>query len=61
MRLSYAHLVVLDGLFGEPERAGLLEHLTMPGWDHTQVPRLHRCSSHLQTTIVLFPPPVLAR
>ncbi len=37
MRLDYAHVVVLDGFFGEPERQALLDHLTAPGWDHSQV------------------------
>ncbi|BDA51114.1 hypothetical protein COCOBI_17-3340 [Coccomyxa sp. Obi] len=38
MRLDYAHVVVLDNFFGEPERTALLEHLTAPGWDHSQGP-----------------------
>jgi hypothetical protein len=38
-RLHYAHLVVLDGLVGEPERAALLDLLTAPGWDHAQARR----------------------
>jgi hypothetical protein len=37
MRLDYAHVVVLDNFFGEPERRALLDHLTAPGWDHLQV------------------------
>jgi len=38
-RLHYAHLVVLDGLVGEPERAALLDLLTAPGWDHAKARR----------------------
>jgi hypothetical protein len=37
MRLNYSHVVVLDNFFGEAERQALLDHLTAPGWDHTQV------------------------
>lgn len=37
LRLAYAHVVVLDGLFGEAQRAALLDLLTAPGWDETQV------------------------
>ena len=31
--------MVLDGLFGEAERAALLDQLTAPGWDETQAGR----------------------
>jgi hypothetical protein len=37
LRVDYGHLVVLDDFFGESERAELLDELTAPGWDHTQV------------------------
>ena len=40
MRLDYAHVVVLDGFFGEAERRDLLDLLTAPGWDHSQVSAL---------------------
>ena len=36
-RLHYAHVVVLDDFVGEVERRALLDLLTAPGWDHTQV------------------------
>lgn len=36
-RLHYAHVVVLDNFVGEAERGALLDLLTAPGWDHTQV------------------------
>ena len=54
VRLSFAHLVVLDGLFGESERVELLEHLTAPGWDHTQVP-LHSSASRIQAASAFAP------
>lgn len=46
MRLDYAHVVVLDDFFGEAERVALMEHLTAPGWDHTQVRIPRRNQSH---------------
>lgn len=36
-RVDYCHMVVLDDFIGEAERAELLEDLTAPDWDHTQV------------------------
>lgn len=41
-RLHYTHVVVLDDFVGEAERGALLDLLTAPGWDHTQV----RAASH---------------
>lgn len=38
MRWDESHVVVLDGMVTNSERQALLDHLTEPGWDHTQGP-----------------------
>lgn len=37
VRVDYSHVVVLDGFLGEAQRCELLDQLTHPGWDHSQV------------------------
>ena len=58
MRLAYAHVVVLDGLFGEAERAALLDQLIAPGWNETQArqPFWPHAPLHEKTTTLPVPP-----
>ena len=40
-RVDYAHVAVIDALFGEEQRKELLTMLTEPEWDHTKVRPLY--------------------
>jgi hypothetical protein len=50
-------IVVLDGLFGEPERAALLAFITAPDWDHTKGARHRRMPRTRLTRRTLAGPP----
>ena len=56
-RVSYSHVVVLDQFFDEPTRSGLLDLLTSPGWDHTQVSRrLAECAANCAFSLRMLVP-----